>query len=301
MTLTRSRALALLARAVAAGGVASGMHFVGRAAGGQLAAPALLHPEGLLAWWEARGPIVATFAALRVGIELAAVYLAALWLVAAASVALPAARGALQALAGRGAPGARQASVLALGAATALAAGMGACSQPGPTGRPAAHPANPARAPVAAEAPVESWLGPPAATVRSQAAPPAATVRSQAAPPAATVRSQAVPPAATSRSQAAPPAVSSAKRQPAPLPVNSRDGVGSSWVVGPGDCLWSIAEATLAAARGRPPTTQEVAPYWLRLIEANRARLPDPDNPSLIFPGEVLDLPPLPGPGRLGQ
>jgi hypothetical protein len=285
MTLTRSRALALLARAVAAGGVASGMHFVGRAAGGQLAAPALLHPEGLLAWWEARGPIVATFAALRVGIELAAVYLAALWLVAAASVA----------------PGARQASVLALGAATALAAGMGACSQPGPTGRPAAHPANPARAPVAAEAPVESWLGPPAATVRSQAAPPAATVRSQAAPPAATVRSQAVPPAATSRSQAAPPAVSSAKRQPAPLPVNSRDGVGSSWVVGPGDCLWSIAEATLAAARGRPPTTQEVAPYWLRLIEANRARLPDPDNPSLIFPGEVLDLPPLPGPGRLGQ
>ena len=31
-----------------------------------------------------------------------------------------------------------------------------------------------------------------------------------------------------------------------------------------------------------------------RLIEANRSRLADPDNPDLVFPGQVFDLPPVP-------
>lgn len=43
---------------------------------------------------------------------------------------------------------------------------------------------------------------------------------------------------------------------------------------------------------GRSPSTREIAPYWLRLIEANRSALPDPDNPSLIFAGERIALPP---------
>jgi hypothetical protein len=35
-----------------------------------------------------------------------------------------------------------------------------------------------------------------------------------------------------------------------------------------------------------------VARYWLRLIEANRSHLPDPADPNLLFPGDVLVLPP---------
>jgi hypothetical protein len=34
-----------------------------------------------------------------------------------------------------------------------------------------------------------------------------------------------------------------------------------------------------------------VPAYWARLIEANRSRLPDPADPSLLFPGDVLVLP----------
>lgn len=58
-------------------------------------------------------------------------------------------------------------------------------------------------------------------------------------------------------------------------------------VVRPGDHLWSIAEASLADALGRPPTDAEVAPYWRRVVEAN----PQLANPDLIFPGDEVVLP----------
>jgi hypothetical protein len=63
----------------------------------------------------------------------------------------------------------------------------------------------------------------------------------------------------------------------------------------PGDHLWSVAARTLAAAWGRPPAEREVAPYWRLVVERNRAELPNPDDPDLVFPGEVVRLPPLPG------
>jgi hypothetical protein len=70
------------------------------------------------------------------------------------------------------------------------------------------------------------------------------------------------------------------RRQPAP------------WVeVAPGDSFWSIASVRVADAMGRTPTTQEVAQYWSRLIEANRDRLPVPGQPDLLFAGDRLRMP----------
>lgn len=63
------------------------------------------------------------------------------------------------------------------------------------------------------------------------------------------------------------------------------------WTVEPGQCFWTIAESVLAEALGRPPSDAEVVPYWLRLIESNRAELVDPGNADLIYPGQVFTVP----------
>jgi nucleoid-associated protein YgaU len=70
-------------------------------------------------------------------------------------------------------------------------------------------------------------------------------------------------------------------------------------VVG-GDHLWNIAERTVADHLGRAPEDREVAAYWERLIEVNRDRLADPDNPDLLFPGQVVQLPD-PGSGSVAS
>lgn len=57
-----------------------------------------------------------------------------------------------------------------------------------------------------------------------------------------------------------------------------------------GDHLWVIAERHLVAVWDRPAADHEIAPYWLKVIEANRARLRS-GNPDLIYPGEVIVLP----------
>jgi hypothetical protein len=64
-----------------------------------------------------------------------------------------------------------------------------------------------------------------------------------------------------------------------------------TWTVAPGQHLWSISAEVLSASLGRPPAEGEVAPYWQQVVEANRARLADPANPDLLFPGQVLVLP----------
>jgi nucleoid-associated protein YgaU len=70
-----------------------------------------------------------------------------------------------------------------------------------------------------------------------------------------------------------------------------RPDLPSTWTVRRGDHLWSIAERTLAIRRGTPPTDVAVRRYWVELISTNRDRLADPDNPDLIFAGQVLLLP----------
>lgn len=63
-----------------------------------------------------------------------------------------------------------------------------------------------------------------------------------------------------------------------------------------GDHLWSVAERALTDAWGRAPSDAELAPFWEQVVEANRDRLPDPANPDLVFPGEVVTVPPPPAP-----
>lgn len=63
------------------------------------------------------------------------------------------------------------------------------------------------------------------------------------------------------------------------------------WTVRPGDSFWSVAATTLGRSWGRSPTEAEVTAYWDRLVEANRARLADPANPDLVFPGQSFTLP----------
>lgn len=66
-------------------------------------------------------------------------------------------------------------------------------------------------------------------------------------------------------------------------------------VVQPGEHLWQVAEDHLEVAMQRDATDAEIDPYWRSVIEENRDALVDSDDPSLIFAGQVLDLPVTPG------
>jgi hypothetical protein len=81
------------------------------------------------------------------------------------------------------------------------------------------------------------------------------------------------------------PGVGSGTSPPLPQP-------GNTWVVGPGDSFWSIAEDVIAPSGGGPPSERAVGRYWRRLIDANRAELIDPGNPDVLVPGQELVLPP---------
>lgn len=71
-----------------------------------------------------------------------------------------------------------------------------------------------------------------------------------------------------------------------PAPSNDRLLV----VAGPGDHLWKLAEDRVRQTLDRPVTDDEVAPYWVRVVEANRDRIRSGD-PDLIFPGEDIVMP----------
>jgi nucleoid-associated protein YgaU len=57
------------------------------------------------------------------------------------------------------------------------------------------------------------------------------------------------------------------------------------------DCLWKIAGYDFVYGDPRK---------WPKLYEANRATMPEPDNPDLIHPGQILRIPPLKGELREG-
>ncbi len=78
---------------------------------------------------------------------------------------------------------------------------------------------------------------------------------------------------------------------PSPSPPMSGAGAPDRWIVQTGQCFWSIAEGVLAIHLGHEPGDAEIVPYWHRLIEANRALLAHSDNPDLIFPGQVFEIP----------
>lgn len=59
-----------------------------------------------------------------------------------------------------------------------------------------------------------------------------------------------------------------------------------------GDHLWSIARDHLAAVTDDvDPSDVKVAAHWRDVIDANRDRLVDPDNPDLLLPGQEVVLP----------
>jgi hypothetical protein len=92
-----------------------------------------------------------------------------------------------------------------------------------------------------------------------------------------------VPPATEPRP--APPSASAAP----PLAPNG----GAVRKVERGDHLWSIAAEHLAAITGQAdPSAADIGPYWWRVVELNRSRLRS-GNPNLVYPGEVVELPPL--------
>jgi nucleoid-associated protein YgaU len=79
-----------------------------------------------------------------------------------------------------------------------------------------------------------------------------------------------------------------------PHPQTPPEPHTETWTIAPGDHLWAVATATLADERGRSPGDGEIADYLAQLIEANRSRLADPNNPDLVYPGQVMQLPPVP-------
>jgi nucleoid-associated protein YgaU len=74
-------------------------------------------------------------------------------------------------------------------------------------------------------------------------------------------------------------------------PPPAPDAQHDSWVVRPGDNLWLIAREQVVDETGEPVSDETIATYWHRLIEVNRDLLADPNEPDLIFAGQVLELP----------
>jgi len=93
---------------------------------------------------------------------------------------------------------------------------------------------------------------------------------------------------ATLHLEAPEPAPPTAPAAPAPTPAPAPV---ENWVVQPGDSLWSIAASHLADVRGGAASDADVVVMWRRLIDLNRDRLVDPDEPDLIFADQVFELP----------
>jgi nucleoid-associated protein YgaU len=53
-----------------------------------------------------------------------------------------------------------------------------------------------------------------------------------------------------------------------------------------------VAASVLQSRLARAPTNAEIAPLWQALIDANRAQLPQPGNPDLLYVGTNLVIPP---------
>lgn len=60
-----------------------------------------------------------------------------------------------------------------------------------------------------------------------------------------------------------------------------------------GDNLWVLAERHLEATTGGPASEAEVREHWATVIELNRDRLADPTNPSRIYAGQRIQMPPV--------
>jgi len=89
------------------------------------------------------------------------------------------------------------------------------------------------------------------------------------------------------------PTANPASAEPSPIlgPRTVPAPAAREVVVRPGDSFWRLAERHQAERLGRQPTDSEVVACWVDLVARNRDRLVVPDDPDLIFPGQVLEIP----------
>ncbi len=247
-------------------------------AGGALPLPTVGSPSEWSAWLVGRDPVVVAFAVVRL-LALAVAWYGLIVTVAGVCLRLVSAQH-LAALVDRltVVPLRRLASAtIAVGlSATALA----------PTTAGAATTAG------ATPVPVSSTVGGGPGTTRSGGPPATVTMHRLDIADAGRPGSQepTTVPGPTATTVPGPTATTPGPTATTPGPTAGRVTTGT-WTVAPGQCFWSIAEATLSRAWGRAPTPTEIVPYWNRLIEANRAELADPHNADLVFPGQVFALP----------
>ena len=98
-------------------------------------------------------------------------------------------------------------------------------------------------------------------------------------------------PAPAPAPSAEPPRAFDPAPAPAAAPAVEQVDTDDTWVVQPGDSLWSIAASHLADVSGTPASDAEVTDMWHRLIDLNRDRLVNRDDPDLIFADQVFVLP----------
>lgn len=264
-------------------GAASALVAVGAVASTRFDLPPAEDPLG---WLAEVGPGGVLTAIVRVLLAVGLVHLASTATLATLSRALPALVPAARLLA-RGPTGR---TALRLVGAVALTLGWTGAGSP-----PEAHtvggrievmaPAAP-QPPAARQGPVLRLADGPARHplgLRRADAPPSPPARPAPAGDVLGSRHDEPPPAARAPTATAPSA--------APEPGAS-DGALSAWVIRPGEHLWHVAEATVAA-HGVPPSVQRVADYHRRLVDHTRATLPVPDDPDLVHPGTVVLRPPL--------
>lgn len=283
--------------------------------------PPLDHPGRLTQWWLALGPVTALFGVGRAVLLLSSGLLSLVLTAALTLAAVSRAGGAGSATARRAAGWYRRRGrshllLWALGLSVSGAAVAGcatATAVPGASGSSGAGGAG-------GPHPAPLLIGPGyAALPPARAAPPSAPVRTPATRPRGPLTARPAPPTSptappVTRTAAAPaeaPRLSAAAPAPAPgapealvalagAPAAGGGGGPSTWTVRPGDDFWSIAERVVGsqgAGAGAAGAPGAVARYWAAVVVANRDRLPVPGHPDLLFPGDVVVLPPLPGPG----
>jgi hypothetical protein len=88
------------------------------------------------------------------------------------------------------------------------------------------------------------------------------------------------------------------RRRGAPQPATGVSAVEGALpaqhTIVPGEHLWGIAARRLGELTGRDPASipaEDVAPYWTRVCMTNAPHLRS-GNVSLVYPGEVIELPP---------
>ena len=89
--------------------------------------------------------------------------------------------------------------------------------------------------------------------------------------------------------EVAPPVVRFENLSPqGPLPPVADPPTAETYLVAPGDSLWSIA-CRLLSQGGDKPSAVDIDRYWRRIYELNRPLIGT--NPGLIHPGQELQLP----------